>query len=58
MSNDNVNDISLFSADGKSVQLKQYPGTSTEKVLDVSGLSEGFYLLKVNNEVYKITICR
>jgi photosystem II stability/assembly factor-like uncharacterized protein len=58
MSDDNVNDISLFSADGKSVQLKQYPGTSTEKVLDVSGLSEGFYLLKVNNEVYKITICR
>ena len=58
MSNDDVNSISLFSADGRPVQFKQQPGGFAERVLNISGLPEGFYLLKVNSEIYKISIAR
>lgn len=58
MNHHHIQNISLFSADGKPVQFEQQPGGFTERVLDVSGLPEGFYFLKVNSEVYKITIDR
>ena len=58
ISNDNVNGISMFSADGRLVEFNRHTGGFTEKVLDVSGLPEGFYLLKVNSEIYKITVAR
>ncbi len=57
-SDDVVHHISLFSADGRQMQLIQHSAGKTFVILDVSGISEGFYLLKVNNEIYKITIAR
>lgn len=58
MGNDDVNDISLYSADGRPVRFKRPCGGMNEEVVDVSGFREGFYLLKINHETHKITIAR
>lgn len=58
MGNDDVNDISLYSADGRPARFKRQCGGMNEEVLDVSGLCEGFYLLKMNHETHKIIIAR
>ncbi len=57
--NDNdVQNLSLFSADGSPVLLRQIQRNHKEILLDISGLKEGFYLLRINHDTYKITIAR
>ena len=58
MNDFDIQNISLHSADGRPVQFKQQPGGFAERVLNISGIPEGFYLLKINSGIYKITITR
>jgi photosystem II stability/assembly factor-like uncharacterized protein len=53
-----VHSLSVFTADGRLFPVKQRHVGIYDQILDVSGFREGFYLLKINHETYKITIAR
>ncbi len=58
ITDDDVKSLSLFSADGRPVLLRQIQRNHKEIILDLSGIKEGFYLLRINHETYKIIIAR